>query len=736
MERILHFRLAPLFLLSLLLAYSPVGTADELRDLISDFRPSAEEQAAGAVVLRNTKNIRVSDDGNHETSGRVVIAILDRQAARDYSRIRISYNSYYDSVELEQARLIDAEGVEHVLREDAVQVKTGRDQGGYDDRRVLVFSLPSVAPGSFIEYRLKVRSLQPVMPGYWYDHQWLHRPQALAGRVRLDPVRRAELHVNLPAGRDLMVSSNASQWLVSDQTRGDRRQLEWLAEQLVKVEPEPGMADPFADIAYVMMTLVPDWKTLNHWADGIFNSAARSTPAIGKQVAELVTADMSDMDKLQAIFYWVQQNVRYIISDLRRGGIVPLSAGQVFANRYGDCKNQSVLLVTMLRAAGIDAYPVLTNLQSPRLPNPELPRVGFNHMIVAARVQGRMIYMDASSDAGRFPGLDGSLGGQLSLVVDGKSNRLVALPGFAPEDNQVLVVARWDTEGEDQVIDLEMEPRGVMLHRHRVMLDQGPAIREEMEKTLGNLLGNRGRMENFRIDGADSMDDPLIYRVRVVFEDDWKKENRKNYACAGLMAKTVNQFSGLLALPEKERRYDLDFEIPARFRLITHCNLPGPEYRPVGMVSPLKSANRYYAFEQTVAESPERMTVTQTFDLKADRLPASEYLAFVQGTKTLLMQKAQWLQIFARDEKQARLTRLQNRVEKDADALDARISLARELMNRADYEAARDALEPLIRTAPDSGEVNYLYGLVLGFLDDFDASERHLKKSEELGYRP
>jgi hypothetical protein len=86
-------------------------------------------------------------------------------------------------------------------------------------------------------------------------------------------------------------------------------------------------------------------------------------------------------DKAYAIHDWVRKNVRYVAVYIGNGGIVPHGAEAVLDNRYGDCKDHTVLMEAMLRAVGIDSTPALINAGT----SYKLSRVAslgeFNHVI-------------------------------------------------------------------------------------------------------------------------------------------------------------------------------------------------------------------------------------------------------------------------------------------------------------------------------------------------------------------
>ena len=51
---------------------------------------------------------------------------------------------------------------------------------------------------------------------------------------------------------------------------------------------------------------------------------------------------------MKALAQFVQHDVRYVAIELGIGGWQPHSASDIFAHRYGDCKDKATLLSSML----------------------------------------------------------------------------------------------------------------------------------------------------------------------------------------------------------------------------------------------------------------------------------------------------------------------------------------------------------------------------------------------------
>ena len=86
------------------------------------------------------------------------------------------------------------------------------------------------------------------------------------------------------------------------------------------------------------------------------NTDKSATDEIKKIVDSLKAGSDSDFELISNIYYWAQDNIRYVAFEEGMQGFIPDHAGNVCVKRYGDCKGITSLLYTMLRYAGIDAY--------------------------------------------------------------------------------------------------------------------------------------------------------------------------------------------------------------------------------------------------------------------------------------------------------------------------------------------------------------------------------------------
>lgn len=117
------------------------------------------------------------------------------------------------------------------------------------------------------------------------------------------------------------------------------------------------------------------------------------------RIADSITRNLStNLDKVRAIYYWVQDHVKYIAFEEGMGGFVPRQPNLVVEKRYGDCKDMASLIYSMLKAANIPSY--LTWVGSRDLPfkYSEFPSsMCDNHMITTYKEDGKYYFLDATN---------------------------------------------------------------------------------------------------------------------------------------------------------------------------------------------------------------------------------------------------------------------------------------------------------------------------------------------------
>ena len=132
------------------------------------------------------------------------------------------------------------------------------------------------------------------------------------------------------------------------------------------------------------------------WYHHILKDLSVDEPIIKAKADEIINGSSGDMDKIKNIFYWVQNNVRYIAFEDGIAGFLPDKADEVLRKKYGDCKGMANLTKSLLKSEGFDARLCWlgTNHIAYDYSTPSL--AVDNHMICALMYKGKTYFLDAT----------------------------------------------------------------------------------------------------------------------------------------------------------------------------------------------------------------------------------------------------------------------------------------------------------------------------------------------------
>lgn len=141
------------------------------------------------------------------------------------------------------------------------------------------------------------------------------------------------------------------------------------------------------------------------------------SPILQQLVDSLTKGVATSKEKALKIYQWVQQHIKYVAFEDGLEGFIPRQAADVCSKRYGDCKDMSSLITTMLRLAHIDAY--YTWIGTRRIPYKYsevfLPLTD-NHMISTAKIDGEWVFLDGTDPHCIFGFPSSGIQGKQALV--------------------------------------------------------------------------------------------------------------------------------------------------------------------------------------------------------------------------------------------------------------------------------------------------------------------------------
>ena len=311
----------------------------------------------------------------------------------------------------------------------------------FDDTRQTSFSFPAVGPGArtITDYTVRHPDARFLLPFYFGSYV---------------PVRHSELTITAPKGVVINYKLfNAGKLPIkfSKQEQGGSVVYRWTADNLPAADraaDAPKAAYYLPHLVYyveqatvagkpqTLLSGVPQLYTL--YADFVRRIEPHDSPALKKQVAALVAEAQTPEDKARNIYYWVQDNVRYIAFEQGLRGFVPHAAGLVYERRYGDCKDMANLTNEMLRLAGLTSYLTWVGTRDLPYKYSELATPGVdNHMIATCELTpGHYTFLDATNKHNPFGMPSAFIQGKEGLLaLDGTQSKVVPIPAVAAATN-------------------------------------------------------------------------------------------------------------------------------------------------------------------------------------------------------------------------------------------------------------------------------------------------------------
>src|SRR5205807_6679737 len=140
-----------------------------------------------------------------------------------------------------------------------------------------------------------------------------------------------------------------------------------------------------------------------------------------QELQRLVKGKRSDQEKITAIQEFVLRNTHYVALEFGIYSYKPYPVTQIYARRFGDCKDKASLMIALLRAAGIEAEIALVRTRSLGDVAPEPASIAvFNHAIVY--VPKYELWLDGTAEYA---------GPELPLEDQGALSLTVSLSGAA-----------------------------------------------------------------------------------------------------------------------------------------------------------------------------------------------------------------------------------------------------------------------------------------------------------------
>ena len=278
------------------------------------------------------------------------------------------------------------------------------------------------------------------------------------------------------------------------------------------------------------------WRAIGLWQDQLEQHRPDPTPEITAKTQELVAGAPDLYTKLSRITGYIQKNIRYFVVEKGIGGWQAHPAADIFRNRYGDCKDKTTLLISMLQVIGIHAHYLAVDSERGVI-DPATPSIYGNHMITAIElpegehdprlmatvkaVNGKtLLIFDPTDEATPVGLIRGELQGAYGSISNGPDSQVLAMPVISPQSAGLSRQASFVLSPDGSVSgDITSVFSGVEAANERMVLKETDQkdIRNGLEESLGRDLPSLN-FKGYEFHQTDDLDQPVTLDLHLSVE--------------------------------------------------------------------------------------------------------------------------------------------------------------------------------------------------------------------------
>lgn len=448
---------------------------------------------------------------------------------------------------------------------------------------------------------------------------------------------RSEWVLWLPSGTTLHEWLNDPTSLVerTEEAVGRHQRVAWVAGNVPPLIGEPNMPTQREVAVNLLVSTVPDWDTFLEWEKALLTDAFREDASIEALARRIVGDAASPREKALRIHRWLMEEIRYqqdYEDDI--AGVRPHAAPVVVERSYGDCKDKSVLFITLARLVGLEAQFALlrTRPKGPLLRS--VPMQQFDHAIVYVPAQPGLetgFFIDSTADALDLSALRHDDTGVDALVLDPKTETHTWRPiPFRPaEENgqELFTLVRLEPDGSAEG-ELQFLARGMSGSNLRRLARNTRALEQGMQGFAARLYGGAVARAVEATEVKD-LERPAHLRIALDVTHFARSEGRE------LRARLPPVWNPKAVFQLESRRYPLVLGVPQALTWRTRIEL-GSGLRVRRLPSDIVVEAPCFRFERSTSAKSSAVEVVQRYQSRCERIEVEAYAEHRARADTLI----------------------------------------------------------------------------------------------------
>lgn len=390
-----------------------------------------------------------------------------------------------------------------------------------------------------------------------------------------------------------------------------------------------GMAYQFPHLVLVVKSFTSDGKKekgfgdvsdLYNWYKYLYAKSNNRPDELKGKVTELTKGKTTDIDKVKSIFYWVQDNIRYIAFEDGLAGFIPAAAQDVFKSKYGDCKGMANLITEMLKLAGFDAY--MTWIGTRHIPyDYTLPSLAVdNHCISTVMIGGKEYFLDGTEKYIPFGDYAWRIQGKEVLIGKGEKYDVKKVPLMDIDKSRLFTQTTFELKDNVLKGHVKVTLTGEQRTRFHQYYHDLPA--DARKKVIQRFLefGNKNlAVTNVKTSDLSNREIPVVVEGDIDLSNYIITEDKEIYLGIDFFPEDMR---GLI--PDKDRQQDYALSSAYVSQDETELILP-PGYKAVSLPAAINEKTDDYAVSASYTSKDNKIIFKKTLSFPTGRIRKADF---------------------------------------------------------------------------------------------------------------
>ncbi len=311
--------------------------------------------------------------------------VLNSDGVQSLSDISLSFDPSYQELTVHYVDVYrDGQKVYQIKSGDfsIFQQESNRERSLYDGSLSAVLELPDVRAGDVVDYAYTVKGLNPLLKNH-IAIKWTCQ--------YTDPVSKIYARMLVPKSEKYAITYTQEEITPKVQTNREFLIYTWELDDVVASDYDRNVPYWYDGENTIEITNIESWGELVEWALPVYEYTDGNISNMANEISQAEDRDRRILDFIR----FVQDEVRYLGFESGIGAYKPNPPQKVYKQRYGDCKDKSLLLVALLREMDVDAYPVLVNSSiRNNIDSVFVTPYAFDHCVVGFELDNDFIIID------------------------------------------------------------------------------------------------------------------------------------------------------------------------------------------------------------------------------------------------------------------------------------------------------------------------------------------------------